>query len=579
MVRTRGTLARENHGESPTVHVLGESTEKNANTTNIIPDNTENNENSFSFQGVEYKSYDEYVQAKRNRNRDMLAKSGLLDAVENIRQKPANDSLKKRGLTVRKRERTKDVTYSQRKSRRIAGSKSDGLYIIDDKLAKKRSSNNSVVVGREGGTTEFVGGDLHIVEEKRVSHFKGRINDGSPLSLEDSVDLCDGRFRNDVSVASAKEFTQNLRQISAKDTFNQHCDALASQVRDMSLDVAKVVPERIYSTAFHPHSLIACAGDKSGHIGFWNIESDSANSENADVHLFRPHSRPVVNIEWTKDGSKLYTTSMDGTVRQFDVSKSIFTEAFATYDDDEEFKGLPGYGIDEGYNFWVQYSCVDHRNENCLFLSTSKGSIIHLDLRSKNQVTFDHYFSESKINTVSLHKNGFHLASCGLDRTVKLWDTRKIESKEKNKELSSIQYNKSINSAFFSPNGQHLLTTSMDDKIDIFTNIHMKTSTSTVNKPSTRIHHCNQTGRWLSTFMAQWHPTSKEDLFVVGSMKQPRRMEIYDANSSDNKPIGDIEGDALTAVASRCSFHPNEHELIVVGGNSSGRVTVARQGS
>ena len=90
-------------------------------------------------------------------------------------------------------------------------------------------------------------------------------------------------------------------------------------------------------------------------------------------------------------------------------------------------------------------------------------------------------------------------------------------------------------------------------------------------KPTKRVRHDNHTGRWLCTFMAQWHPSM--DIFVVGSMKKPRAIEIFD---SEGQELSVIQGESLTAVASRCCFHPSQDKLILVGGNSSGRVTVVR---
>ena len=76
--------------------------------------------------------------------------------------------------------------------------------------------------------------------------------------------------------------------------------------------------------------------------------------------------------------------------------------------------------------------------------------------------------------------------------------------------------------------------------------------------------------------MARWHPgiSAGEEIFVVGSMQQPRTVEIF--SGSSGKLLSKIRGDALTAVASRCCFHPSADKLIVVGGNSSGRMIVAR---
>ena len=37
---------------------------------------------------------------------------------------------------------------------------------------------------------------------------------------------------------------------------------------------------------------------------------------------------------------------------------------------------------------------------DCFFLSTSEGTVMHIDLRTKGEVTFDQALSEKKINTV-----------------------------------------------------------------------------------------------------------------------------------------------------------------------------------
>lgn len=159
---------------------------------------------------------------------------------------------------------------------------------------------------------------------------------------------------------------------------------------------------------------------------------------------------------------------------------------------------------------------------------------------------------------------------------MKLWDIRKFgdDRNSKGKDPSPLavqQSGKSVNSAFFSPSGSTLLSTTMSNTLDITKGAHLAKTTKTSLKPTKRIRHDNHTGRWLTTFMAQWHPSA--DVFVVGSMKKPRCVDLYD---SDGNLLRAVEGDALTAVASRCCFHPSQDKLVVVGGNSSGRVTVLR---
>jgi len=184
----------------------------------------------------------------------------------------------------------------------------------------------------------------------------------------------------------------------------------------------------------------------------------------------------------------------------------------------------------------------------------------------------------------SLHPNGHSLLSAGLDCHVKLWDLRMMENgnaksgtgssnkrKRSASEVSPIAgYNggKSVNSAFFSPSGQYVVSTTMANKLDIFENLH--TAASKVAKPCKSIAHDNMTGRWLTTFMAKWHPSV--DVFVVGSMQRPRAIEVFAPTQRQCA----VSGEQLTAVASRCCFHPSTDQLIIVGGNSSGRVTVVR---
>jgi WD repeat-containing protein 76 len=183
----------------------------------------------------------------------------------------------------------------------------------------------------------------------------------------------------------------------------------------------------------------------------------------------------------------------------------------------------------------------------------------------------------------------------GLDNTVRVWDVRKFSNSRLRTTTSKCTTaptaigqwtcSKSINSSYFSPSGQYAVATTMADKLEIFHDIHlsndsttsMKKSSSqcTMFQPITRYNHDNRTGRWLSTFMATYHPTL--DIFCIGSMNRPRCIDIFDHTT--NKCVSlvqSLSGEQLTAVNSRCCFHPRTDRIIIAGGNSSGRVTVVR---
>eukprot|EP00980_Cylindrotheca_fusiformis_P006650 scaffold1390_cov138-Cylindrotheca_fusiformis.AAC.53 len=171
----------------------------------------------------------------------------------------------------------------------------------------------------------------------------------------------------------------------------------------------------------------------------------------------------------------------------------------------------------------------------------------------------------------SLHRDGNVLASAGLDNSIHIWDIRKFlshKSKKSLKPVSSFAAGRSVNSAFFSPSGASLLATTMADRLELFENAHQRSGTL---KPYQSIRHNNQTGRWLTTFMATWHP--QLDIFVSGSMSKPRCVEGFDATG---RLLRSVTGESLSSVMSRCCYHPSPEKLTVIGGNSSGRMVVIR---
>ena len=68
-------------------------------------------------------------------------------------------------------------------------------------------------------------------------------------------------------------------------------------------------------------------------------------------------------------------------------------------------------------------------------------------------------------------------------------------------------------------------------------------------------------------FKAEWHPMSDE-MFFVGSMNQPRQIDVYTVSGKHYN----LKGEDLGSVCSIVKCHPTQD--IVVGGNSSGRVHV-----
>uniref|UniRef100_A0A7S1B7W6 WD repeat-containing protein 76 n=1 Tax=Corethron hystrix TaxID=216773 RepID=A0A7S1B7W6_9STRA len=540
-------------------------------------------------------TYSEMVAAKRQRVAEMMVKSGLLAAVAGVRNAAAADKTRRAtasshgGIVARKSKKTTMVP-PRRKSGRIAGEKAQGLQV------EREMAGGKVVVS---GT---IGEKLNTVDV-RPSFHSNRVNDGSPLSLVDAMGHVDERFVKDEKekIVACESFWDKVIP-SAKDMMKSEDDTVSHGFPLLNVNsgmTAKITPDRIYAIATHPspHNLVVAAGDKSGHVGIWRVTDDDDDDDLGPVSLFRPHSGCVNHVAFSPDGSSMTTISYDGSVRLQNLTRGegSFEEIFASYPSlDNNIVGadMYGYGLDTGYKYWTQYGCYTDSSSNSLLLSTSIGTVMHIDLRSGKgrtrlkkvrdrgfeaggspfNVTFNVEMSSKKINTLSLHPNKTTLATAGLDTTVKIWDIRKVDTRKNPKPLAVQQCGRSVNSAFFSPSGSQLLATTMSNSLTLSKDVNLLPISSSI-KPQINIRHDNQTGRWLTTFMAQWHPTN--DIFVVGSMKRPRMIEIF---GSDGKSMQDLVGDGLTAVASRCCFRGNARGAreAVVGGNASGRVSVFR---
>lgn len=358
-----------------------------------------------TFNGIIFDTYQDMVDAKRQRNEQRLVECGLMQAKEII-QEARGAAASKRGLAPKKRK--SELPLPRRKSNRIAGIESDGVYVEHESAGVFTIvSKNTMGVGfvPESSKPEF-------------QFFNERLNDGSNLSVKEAIELSGSKWVDEMSVGAAEHFVslKLATSIGSKDrkvrspksvadvSMNLYQDKFEAVSADDNKCVAKVTPDRIYSIVCHPSedTLIVGAGDKQGFVGLWNVDHRSEDSSSG-VHLFRLHGKPVSCLEWTPSGDKLISASYDGSVRSFDVASQTFTEVFATYDDSAAYSDKLGHGIHLDYRFWVQHVAMDRRfnTNNCFFLSTSAGSAFHVDLRvGKGKLTFNEDLSEKKINTL-----------------------------------------------------------------------------------------------------------------------------------------------------------------------------------
>ncbi|NWW39520.1 WDR76 protein, partial [Panurus biarmicus] len=306
-------------------------------------------------------------------------------------------------------------------------------------------------------------------------------------------------------------------------------------------NIRKVVKARVCSMAIHPSesTILVAAGDKWGHIGLWNV---SCGTEEGD-HIFIPHSFQVNCMHFSPCNPAHLLSLSNDTLRCGDVTKAVFDEIYRT---EEEF------------------SCFDFLEENACtaIVSHWDGGVAVVDRRTpglSSELSADIGFRRTR--TVHVHpvNKQYFLAAGSVD--VCVFDVRYLKAKG-NKPLSSLTgHTKSVASAYFSPGtGNRVVTVCADDKL------RLDSRGSTFLFPC---RHNNNTGRWLTRFRAIWDP-KQEHCFLVGSMAQPRQIQVYQDTGTLLHSFCNVE--CLSSVCSINVVHPSQN--ILVGGNSSGRLHV-----
>ncbi|XP_028754046.1 WD repeat-containing protein 76 [Neltuma alba] len=305
-----------------------------------------------------------------------------------------------------------------------------------------------------------------------------------------------------------------------------------------SENIARIVPVRITAARFFPSSSVkmVVAGDKFGNLGFWDC--DSGGNEGNEVHLYHPHPAAISGILVQRHClSKIYTSCYDGLVRLMDAEKEIFDLVFKS---DESL-----------------YSLSQPNNDaNCLYFGKGPGGLTIWDSRT-GKCTSQWVLHDSRINTIDFNPENFHImATSSSDGTACTWDLR-YNKKSKPSALRTFTHRRAVHSAYFSPSGRSLATTSLDDTIGIYDGANFENAST--------LFHFNQTGRWLSTFRGIW---GWDDSYIfVGNMK--RGVDVI--SPVHKKIIMTLQSPHMSAIPCRFDAHPFEIGTLA-GATSGGQV-------
>ncbi|KAL9088231.1 MAG: hypothetical protein Q9159_003215 [Coniocarpon cinnabarinum] len=399
-----------------------------------------------------------------------------------------------------------------------------------------------------------------------------------------------GNFLRDVRPANPYERTFDEDDI--KNTPDKELREMREKMSNLSLweDVEpariKITPERIYAMGFHPTSAkpLVFAGDKLGNLGLFDgsqeisrdvkEEDDDGEEElndhsTPDITTFKIHTRTISSIHFTPSQPEaLYTASYDSSIRKLDLNKQVAVEAYGpeSNDIDDPLSGIS----------------IPIPSPQLLYFTSLHGSFgIHDTRASKSEATQLMQLSDKKIGGFSVHPLHPHLlATASLDRTLKLWDLRKISGKGENRLpalLAEHDSKLSVSHAAFNAAGQ-IATSSYDDTIKI----HDLPGTGEPSampagkalgegkfKPATVIPHNNQTGRWVTILRPYWQatPQSGPQKFVIGNMN--RFVDVY---AGTGEQLAQLGGDGITAVPAVACFHDSQDWI--AGGTASGKLAL-----
>ena len=263
----------------------------------------------------------------------------------------------------------------------------------------------------------------------------------------------------------------------------------------------KITPERIYYIGMHPgvDKKLVFAGDKLGSLGIWDADSatveDSGGADGDDeevqpvdrpvVHSFKLHTRSITSFVFNPNNvSKVLTSSYDCSIRMFDLPSATAEEVYFPKD------GQNGDNLIST----VQIYPTGQR----ICFSTVGGMVGFRDLRENSHHVSSYILHDArKIGNLSINPTSSdYLCTASNDRSMKIWDCRKISSTATGKPLELLSYesSKSVSAAIFNERGS-VVSTSYDDSVNIFDNLNLSSGKKVESDelaPSYVVPHDNQ---------------------------------------------------------------------------------------
>ncbi|KAF3325863.1 WD repeat-containing protein 76 [Carex littledalei] len=297
-------------------------------------------------------------------------------------------------------------------------------------------------------------------------------------------------------------------------------------------NVRRVVGESITIVRFLPvfSRSIVISGNKKGYLGIWDADLNREGGKGISdgLFVFFPHRSPVSGISVHPSSvRKVYSSCYYGDLCRMDMEKEMFDIIYSS----------------DFCIFSLSQSPHDH---NSLFLDLGARLGSHFIIKSFDEragrIIYEWELHNQMVNTIDFHpENSNMLATSSTDGFVRIWDLRCID-KVKPKSLKEVAHNGAVHSAYFSPTGNGIVSTSIDNTVRILSGPHFEHLSI--------IMHNNQTGgRMLPSFRAIWG--WNDSYIFIGNTQR-----AVDVISTEDNITTPLQSEYLTNIPCRFATHP-----------------------
>ncbi|KAK6151635.1 hypothetical protein DH2020_014270 [Rehmannia glutinosa] len=305
-------------------------------------------------------------------------------------------------------------------------------------------------------------------------------------------------------------------------------------------NITRLVQGRIMSLRFFPtpDMQMVVVGNKFGGMGFWNV--NGKNDDGDGIYLFHPHSGAISGIAIDPVSiSKVYSSCYDGFIRLMDVEKEVFDMVYSS-------------------EYTIYSISLSPRDVKSLYFSEGKGRVNMWDVRAGKSL-LSCYLHEDRINTIDFNsENEDIMATSSTDGTACIWDLRLMNA-DKPTPLKTVSHKRAVHSAYFSPTGKFLATTSIDDKVGLLSGANYENASM--------VYHYNQTDRGMSTFRGIWG--WDDSSIYIGNME--RGVDVISVPGK--KTVATLESGFVSDITCRFDAHPYNVGMLA-GATSGGQVYI-----